>query len=124
VSNKSGTQELSVRPVATPGEEIRVSQHGGTEPVWARDGKSLYYRALTYYGVYLVEAKLIESPRLGIVSRRALFPVYDMVPGDGHANYDVSPDGRTFALVRRSQATRIVVIQNLPAIVKAAGKSE
>jgi hypothetical protein len=33
-------------------------------------------------------------------------------------NYDVSPDGKTFVMVRRSPATRIMVIQNLPALVK------
>ena len=35
-----------------------------------------------------------------------------------HANYDVSPDGKTFVMVRRSPAARIVVIQNLPALVR------
>ena len=33
-------------------------------------------------------------------------------------NYDVLPDGRTFAFVRRSPATRIIVIQNLPELVR------
>jgi hypothetical protein len=33
-------------------------------------------------------------------------------------DYDVSPDGRTFAMVRRSPATRIMVIQNLPGLVR------
>jgi hypothetical protein len=30
----------------------------------------------------------------------------------------ISPDGRTFAMVRRSPATRIMVIQNLPRLVR------
>jgi hypothetical protein len=29
----------------------------------------------------------------------------------------VSPDGRTFVMVRNNPATRIMVIQNLPALV-------
>jgi hypothetical protein len=40
------------------------------------------------------------------------------VGSNPHANYDVSPDGRTFAMVRRSPANRIVVLQNLPALVR------
>ncbi|MFN2400669.1 MAG: hypothetical protein ABR543_18840 [Gemmatimonadaceae bacterium] len=35
-----------------------------------------------------------------------------------HSNYDVSPDARTFAMVRQNPATRIMVIQNLPALVR------
>ena len=34
-----------------------------------------------------------------------------------HSNYDVSPDGRTFVMVRNNPSTRIMVIQNLPALV-------
>jgi hypothetical protein len=41
-----------------------------------------------------------------------------MVGTAPHANYDVSPDGRTFAMVRRSPATRIIVIQNLPELLR------
>jgi hypothetical protein len=35
-----------------------------------------------------------------------------------HASYDVSPDGQTFAMVRRSPASRIVILQNLPELVR------
>ena len=35
-----------------------------------------------------------------------------------HRNYDISPDGRTFAMVRYNPATRIMVIQNLPEMMR------
>ena len=35
-----------------------------------------------------------------------------------HANYDISPDGRTFAMVRQNPATRIIVLQNMPALFR------
>jgi len=34
-----------------------------------------------------------------------------------HINWDVSPDGQSFAMVRFNPATRIMVIQQLPALV-------
>jgi len=34
-----------------------------------------------------------------------------------HANYDISPDGKTFVMVRLNPASRIMVLQNLPALV-------
>ena len=35
-----------------------------------------------------------------------------------HSNYDVTPDGRGFAMVRRESSTRLIVIQNLPELVR------
>ena len=40
-----------------------------------------------------------------------------MATATPHANYDVSPDGKTFVMVRNNPSTRIMVIQNLPALV-------
>ena len=62
-------------------------------------------------------ATLQLAPDLAVSSRRALFSVADILTATPHANYDVSPDGTTFAMVRNNPATRIVVIQNLPALV-------
>ena len=53
-----------------------------------------------------------------MTGRKRLFSVGDIVATNPHANYDVSPDGKTFVMVRRSPAARIVVLQNLPAIVR------
>ena len=55
---------------------------------------------------------------LGVTARQELFSLVDLVGTQPHANYDVSPDGSTFAMVRRSPSTRIMVIQNLPALVE------
>ena len=48
-----------------------------------------------------------------------MFALPDIVAANPHANFDVSPDGRTFAMVRRSPSNRIVVLQNLPQLVAA-----
>ena len=39
----TGAQEIWVRPYPGPGAPIRVSPAGGAEPVWARNGRELYY---------------------------------------------------------------------------------
>ena len=119
VSDKSGAQEVYVRPLEGAGDDVQVSVGGGTEPVWSRDGRELYYRANTQSGTDLIAATLRLSAGFDVLSRRTLFPVTDMAPAVPHANYDLSPDGRTFAMVRRSPSTRIVVIQNLPELLKS-----
>jgi Tol biopolymer transport system component len=124
VSDHSGTHEVYVRPLARGGEELQVSLNGGTEPVWSRDGRELFYRGDSERGVDLVAVSVRTSPTLDVMSRQSLFPVGEMGAAFPHANYDISPDGRTFALVRRSPSSRIVVIQNLPEILKSMSTSQ
>ena len=66
----------------------------------------------------LAAATLRTAPALTVTGQRILFPIPDIVGSAPHANYDVSPDGRTFAMVRRSPASRIIVIQNLPELLR------
>jgi hypothetical protein len=68
-------------------------------------------------------ASVATAPRLAITSRKALFPVVEFSPATPHTNYGVSPDGKTFAMVGFNQAARVVIIQNLPALVRRVGAS-
>jgi serine/threonine-protein kinase len=118
VSDQSGRDEVYVRDLAGEQDQILVSLEGGTEPVWSPDGRELFYRETRQGDPYLVAAGIRTSPTLVVTSRKRLFPVVDIVATNPHANYDVSPDGKTFVMVRRSPAARIVIIQNLPAMVR------
>ncbi|HJR50321.1 MAG TPA: protein kinase [Gemmatimonadales bacterium] len=118
VSDQSGRDEVYVRDLAGEQDQILVSLDGGTEPVWSPDGRELFYRETRQGDPYLVAAGIRTSPTLVVTSRKRLFPVGDIVATNPHANYDLSPDGKTFVMVRRSPAARIVIIQNLPAMVR------
>jgi serine/threonine-protein kinase len=118
VSDQSGRDEVYVRDLAGEQDQVLVSLDGGTEPVWSHDGRELFYRETRQGDPYLVAADIRTSPALAVTGRKRLFPVGDVVATNPHANYDVSPDGKTFVVVRRSPAARIVVIQNLPALVR------
>ncbi len=117
-SNQSGREEVYVQHLSGEGEPVQVSQNGGSEAVWAPDGRELYYRGAHNGQVVLEAATLRSAPDLAVVSRRALFPIPEIVGTGPHANYDVSPDGRTFAMVRRSWSRHIVVIQDLPGLLR------
>jgi serine/threonine-protein kinase len=118
VSDQSGRDEVYVRDLAGEQDQVLVSLEGGSEPVWSPDGRELFYRETGQGDPYLVAAGIRTSPTLAVTGRKRLFSVADIVATNPHANYDVSPDGRTFVMVRRSPAARIVVLQNLPAIVR------
>ena len=118
VSDQSGRDEVYVRDLAGEGDQVLVSLGGGNEPVWSPSGRELFYRETNQADPYLVAAGIGTAPALAVTGRQRLFPVGDIVGTSPHANYDVSPDGKTFVMVRRSPAARIVVIQNLPALVR------
>ena len=44
-SDESGRSEIYVRPFPGPGGKWQVSTDGGTEPVWARSGRELFFRS-------------------------------------------------------------------------------
>jgi len=121
-SDQSGQSEVYVRPLDGDGDVVQVSQNGGNEPVWARDGRELFYRGFTVEGhpMFFV-ARPAGVAGFAVASRQALFSLTDYVGTQPHANYDVSPDGRSFAMVRRSPSTRIMIIQNLPSLIQRLG---
>ena len=118
VSDQSGQDEVYVRDLAGEQDQVLVSLDGGSEPVWSPDGRELFYRESRQSEPYLVAAAIDTAPALRVSARVRLFPIGDIVGTAPHANYDVSPDGKTFVMVRRSPAARIVVIQNLPGLVR------
>jgi hypothetical protein len=109
--------EVYVRPLGGAGERVQVSLDGASEPVWSRDGREIFYRRLGA-NPELVAAAVDTRPGFRVVGRTSLFPdrVYEIATP--HANYDVSPDGRSFVMIRRSSADRMVVLQNLPELVR------
>jgi hypothetical protein len=66
----------------------------------------------------MIAAAVRTTPDFAVAARRSLFSMADYVSTTPHANYTISPDGKTFALVRRNPGTRIVIIQNLPALMR------
>lgn len=66
----------------------------------------------------MAAATVRTTPDFAVTARRTLFSMADYVSTTPHTNYAISPDGQTFALVRRNPGTRIVIIQNLPGLMR------
>jgi Tol biopolymer transport system component len=111
-SDESGQNEVYVRPFPGPGAKVLVSQDGGAEPVWSRDGHELFYRGFGQQGTPLVAAAVRAAPEFRVLSRTTLFDAADFEGATPHANYDVSPDGRSFVMVRQGPLSEMVLIQN------------
>jgi len=62
-SNESGRDEVYVRPYPPgTGGQILISTDGGREPVWARDGRELFYRSGNRLMAVPVEIESAENP--------------------------------------------------------------
>ncbi len=69
VSTSGGAHEIYIRPFPGPGAPMQVSEGGGTEPAWSRDGHRLLYRS----GNGVFAAAVAESPTLNVGKPRLLF---------------------------------------------------
>jgi len=117
-STLTGRYEVYVRPLGGDADQVQVSTTGGNEPIWSRDGRELFYRVPSGGNEQLVVASVESGLSFRVTSRRALFSVDDYDAAQPHANYDVSPDGRSFVMIHRAPTGRLTVIQNLPELVR------
>ena len=124
-SDRTGRWEVYVRSLA-PGaaEDLPVSLDGGSEPVWSRDGRELFYRGVTEAGTKLIAARVDVGANFRILSREPLFSDQRFLVSFPHSNYDVSPDGRHFAFVQAYEVERIVIVQHLGALVRDLARTK
>ena len=110
-SNESGARQVYVRPFPGPGGKLQISTDGGSEPVWSRNGRELYYRN----GDEMLSVAMATQPALTAGSPRTLFEGRYMRTDTGGAGYDVSADGR-FLMVQpvepEQAATHINIVLN------------
>jgi dipeptidyl aminopeptidase/acylaminoacyl peptidase len=98
VSDESGESEIYVQHLPATGERIRISNSGGVQPRWSRDGRELFYVEPRgkLMAVALRYGKALEAD--------APTPLFDarlssLSPTASH-RYDVTPDGKHFYLSR------------------------
>jgi serine/threonine-protein kinase len=110
-SNESGRLEIYVRAFPGMGGRTQVSIDGGTEPVWSPRGNELFYRS----GEHFIAALVRTSPAFEVIQRTTLFSSRDYGDPDGtYQDYDVSPDARSFVMVRNlNTLTQFQVTLNL-----------
>ncbi|MGH7511692.1 MAG: protein kinase domain-containing protein [Gemmatimonadales bacterium] len=112
-SDESGVFEVYVRPfpdAATARWQVSVS--GGTLPVWARNGRELFF--INGHGE-MSSVELRPGPNFAIGEPRALFPVGRFIVSSNAGVYDVTPDSRRFLMVRPLEGAgeaELVVVQN------------
>ncbi|MFI5209093.1 MAG: protein kinase [Gemmatimonadales bacterium] len=106
-SNEAGRMEVYVRSYPLLGARVSVSLLGGTEPAWSRNGRELFYRS----GDSVMTASVALSPTFAVTGRRRLFAGPFLV-GARSREYDVTPDGQHFVMIRGGSGQSSLIALN------------
>ena len=117
VSGRTGVPEVWIASFPhVDQEQHKISQGGGSEPVWARAGSELFFRD---GNDDLVVAEIAESGGV----RVALRPLFSAAPyrrNLAHRAYDVMPGDSSFVMIRvtaSGSSSRLVVIDGFSALL-------
>jgi serine/threonine-protein kinase len=107
-SNETGRFEIYMRPFPNNGAHTQISDNGGTEALWGRDGHSLYYRGPNNE-IIKVEVNTAGSISLG---KHSVILTGDYLTDSSHPNWDIAPDGHFLMLKRTGPESQTIVVHN------------
>jgi serine/threonine-protein kinase len=117
-SNESGKDQIYVRPFPNVnGGRSQISTAGGTRPLWARNGRELFYFDLD--GV-LMAVPIAAGTNFTVGSPvKLLDPKYFAgTPGIAGRTYDVSPDGERFLMIKdNASGTQAPTVANIVVVL-------
>jgi serine/threonine-protein kinase len=98
-SNESGTNQVYVRPFpkVDGGHEQVSTGPVGTRPLWARNGRELFYAAANRLMVVPVQTGG-QTFRAGNPAKVFDYPL--VIPGLPGRSFDISPDGQRFLVIK------------------------
>ena len=95
-----GRMEVFARPFPNvDAAQLKVSIDGGEEPMWSPDGREIFYVA---QGKLMSVAATSGGGTLELGKPVALFDVTPYFFGGIGRNYDITPDGRRFVMVKEA----------------------
>jgi Tol biopolymer transport system component len=107
ISDESGQSEIYVQTFPVSAQKWKISENGGDVPIWAPDGRSLYYLG----DRHLMEVPLRLEPEFRPGRARELFEL----KLNNVSTFDIFPDGKRFVLVGKSAANgtfRVPIIRS------------
>ena len=116
-SDESGTFEVYVQRFPGLGERQQMSTGGGSQPLWSPDGRELFYSGPDQMMGVSVET----GETLGVGNAEVLFQgMQQYLFQPGRRNYDISPDGERFLMLKpggaatdeSSALAQMILVQN------------
>jgi len=89
----------------------QISTNGGIAPIWSPDGKEIFYVSTDGK---MMSVSIRTIPTFSAEPPKELFDVSQMYfPNNPITNYDITPDGKRFILVRNSHTSANVPYFNV-----------
>jgi serine/threonine-protein kinase len=113
-----GQMDVFVRPFPNVDSgQYKVSIDGGTKPLWSPDGREIFYLGSPGSRTLMAVSVTRSAGRLQLGKPEALFDVGSYFFGGIGRNYDITPDGRRFVMVksldsRQNDAAPITLVLN------------
>jgi len=107
VSDESGEPRVYLQALAGDGGVVPVSAESAHSPLWAPDGRTIYYRSMADS---MVAASVQLEPVPRVTRRTLLFATTPYRLDTVDRAHDIHPDGDRFLFVRNPPAARIVVV--------------
>jgi eukaryotic-like serine/threonine-protein kinase len=112
-SDSSDQSEIWVRPFPNSSfAQYQISTSGGTRPVWAHDGKEVFFMG--------ADGTLMRVPVEATATKwnagtptKLLESHYCTGGGNPNLSYDVSPDGQRFLMIKAASADPTTVPPNI-----------
>ena len=98
ISDESGQFQIYVCPFPDVNEgNWQVSTDGGDWPLWAPDGRELFYRSGDKY----MGVSIKTEPTFSVEIPKVLFQGTYVIPASSvFSNWDISPDGKRFLMIK------------------------
>jgi Tol biopolymer transport system component len=123
-SEESGVYEVYVRPFPDAASaRWQVSAAGGTDPVWSRNGRELFYLSAQNE---MTSVAVAPGAGFSFSPPKRLFSTAPYTPIPPVPSFDVSPDGKRFLLLRETTPTdrnELIVVQNWVEEMKARARA-
>jgi dipeptidyl aminopeptidase/acylaminoacyl peptidase len=100
----SSRQETYVAPFPGPGPRQQISNGGGAEPLWSRDGRELFFQS----GGRLMGVTVTPGPRFSASAPRVVHEGRFQPSINGNTPYAITRDGRMFLRIQQVDPERVI----------------
>jgi Tol biopolymer transport system component len=100
----STRQEIYVAPFPGPGPRRQVSTDGGTEPLWSRDGRELFFQS----GTRLMSVTVTPGTTFSASAPRLVHEGRFLKTVNGNTPWSITKDGRRFLRIQQVEPERPV----------------
>jgi Tol biopolymer transport system component len=93
-SNETGRYEVWLEPFPRSGARLQLTREGGSHPLWAPDGRSLYFDR--EHQMFQLE---VNTQNIASIGEPMPLPIKGFAQAEYRRQFDLMPDGRQFLVL-------------------------